>query len=53
MCEFIPSPEEPPDNSAIREGVVGAVLAVVAVTAVVGLTIYCFMGDGRESPIDL
>ena len=42
------------DNSAtIGAAAVGAMVAVVAVAAVVGLTVYCFMGARRKGSIDL
>ena len=46
-----------PDNSATIEAAIGrvvvAMLAVVAITAVIVLTVYCFMGARRKGSIDL
>ena len=50
LFEFIPSPEK---SQNIVGGVVGAMLVVVAVTAVIGLTVYCFMGVRTEGSINL
>ena len=53
-CYFISSPEKSPDSSAPIDfeaavgGVVGAMLGVVSVTAVVVLTVYCFMCARRK-----
>ena len=63
-CSFIhivsihfPSPEKSPGNSATIGaavgGVIGAMLVVVAVTAVIVVTVYCFMCARRKGSIDL
>ena len=57
FLRFISLPENSPDNSdsigPAVGGVVGAFLAVVSVTAVVVLTVYCYMCARRKGSVDL